>query len=70
MFNSEAFRRYMYGCNVSQAELVQKTDLSRAYISALVNGKVADPSLNKARLVAHALGLTIDSFYDSFMDGD
>ena len=67
MFNSKAFRRYINELDISQSMLVQSTGLSRAYISALVNGKVADPSLRKARLVAHALGLTVDDFYRLFM---
>ena len=70
MFNSKAFRRFTNEADISQAMLVQDTGLSRAYISALMNGKVAYPSLHKSMLVAHSLGMTVDEFYDMFMEED
>lgn len=47
---------------IKQAHIVKATGLSDAYVSMLVNGKVADPKFTTAELVIHALGMSLDEF--------
>lgn len=47
---------------VKQAHIVKATGLSDAYVSMLVNGRIADPKFTTAEMVIHSLGMSLDEF--------
>lgn len=68
MFSAEAFANLLEKHNMSQADICRATGLSAAYLSTLSKGNIKDPSLGKSLLIAHALGMTLDDFYDRTME--
>lgn len=49
---------------VSQADLARRIGKSRSYVSQLMSGKVNEPSLSIAFLIADALDVTVQDFVD------
>lgn len=48
---------------MTQGDLGRLTDTSASYISDLENGKVRDPSLGRARLIAYYLGVDVETIF-------
>ncbi len=59
---AEALAIAMEKKRVKQSHIVKATGLSDAYVSMLVNGKIADPKFTTAEMVIHALGMSLDEF--------
>lgn len=59
---AEALKKAMDQRGIKQAHIVKATGFSDAYVSMLVNGKVADPKFTTAEKVIHALGMSLDEF--------
>ncbi|NPD31506.1 helix-turn-helix transcriptional regulator [Eggerthellaceae bacterium zg-1084] len=55
-----AVRRRAAELGLSQAELCLTTGISNAYMSMLMNSKIADPRISRVIQVAEVLDLTID----------
>lgn len=48
--------------NVKACDLVND-DITAQYLSKLLNGKVKDPTWDKALAIIDSLGITVDEFY-------
>ena len=64
-----ALRHFISVNGISASELSRRSGVSKQYISQLMSGKIADPTLNKAYAIARALNMKLQDFVD-YMDGE
>lgn len=49
---------------LTASDLVESTGFTKQYISALLNGKMKSPTLDRAIVIVHALDMSLDEFLD------
>ena len=60
MFDAKAFKALLYNRGVKQAHLARLTEIPKNSLSRYVSGEV-QPSVQKIRMLADALGVTMES---------
>lgn len=66
---TEAFKQLLDKHGMSQADFARLSGFGTSYVSQLCSGKVSDPSITKAGIIAKVFGITIQELYDlSFSD--
>ncbi|WP_368134190.1 helix-turn-helix domain-containing protein [Collinsella bouchesdurhonensis] len=59
---ADTLRALMDEKNVKACDLVNG-DITAQYLSKLLNGKIKDPTWDKALAIIDRLGITVDEFY-------
>lgn len=59
---AQTVARLMDEKNLSAKELSKMSGVNEPYISRLLNGKIKEPSWEKACAIVDAFGLTVDEF--------
>ena len=63
-----AFRKLLEESGMSQADFARQSGFGTSYVSQLYKGKVSDPSISKAGIIARIFGLTIQELYDMTLE--
>lgn len=58
----ETLSGYLGANGISKKELARRSGISSPYITQLANGKILNPTFDKACAIVDALGLTTDEF--------
>ena len=59
---AQALQKLMKSQGLTAQELVEKTGINAPYFSRLLNGKIKDPTWEKACAIIDALGVSVDEF--------
>lgn len=59
---AQALQRLMDSRGLTAQELVEKTGINAPYFSRLLNGKIKDPTWEKACAIIDAFGISVDEF--------
>ena len=65
MTYGEVLDRFIHESGMSRAEVARRAGIGRSQITDLVNGRTGEPSLSKAKAIADALGVSLQSFIDA-----
>ena len=66
---TEAFKQLLAQANMSQAEFARLSGFGTSYVSQLCAGKVSDPSITKAGIIAKVFGISVQELYDLSFNG-
>lgn len=61
---TEAFKQLLDKANMSQADFARLSGFGTSYVSQLCSGKVSDPSITKAGVIARVFGISVQELYD------
>lgn len=64
------FKRLLDESGMSQADFARASGFGTSYVSQLCKGKVGDPSMRKAGIIARVFGITIQELYDMSLSSD
>jgi transcriptional regulator with XRE-family HTH domain len=59
---AQTVAKLMRECNLSPKDLTERSGVNAPYISRLLNGKIKEPTWEKACAIVDAFGLTVDEF--------
>lgn len=65
---SDVVKRHCEARGWTQAELSKRAGLSRTYVSKMFTDRFNEPSLSKAKAIADAFGVTLQSLVDEMED--
>lgn len=61
---TEAFKQLLSEAKMSQADFARLSGFGTSYVSQLCSGKVSDPSISKAGVIAGVFGISIQELYE------
>ncbi len=67
---SEAFKQLLAEKGIKQADFARATGWSTGYIADMCTGRVKDPSLKRAQVIAEVLGISLQELADRSFGGD
>lgn len=65
----EVLDRFIRESGLSRAEVARRAGIGRSQITDLISGRTSEPSISKAKAIADALGVSLQSFIDA-MESD
>ena len=65
MLYGEVLDRFIHESGLSRAEVARRAGIGRSQITDLINGRTGEPSISKAKAIADALGVSVQSFIDA-----
>ena len=65
----EVLDRFIRESGLSRAEVARRAGIGRSQITDLIRGRTSEPSISKAKAIADALGVSLQSFIDA-MESD
>lgn len=69
MTYGEVLDKFIRESGLSRSEVARRAGIGRSQISDFISGRTSEPSISKAKAIADALGVTVQSFIDA-MEGD
>ncbi|WP_066306678.1 helix-turn-helix domain-containing protein [Atopobium deltae] len=61
---NKAFLELLEASDMTNADFARKTGFGTSYISQLCTGKVTDPSMSKAVIIADAFGISLQELWE------
>lgn len=65
MLYGEVLDRFIHESGLSRAEVARRAGIGRSQITDLIRGRTGEPSISKAKAIADALGVSVQSFIDA-----
>lgn len=65
MLYGEVLDRFIHESGLSRAEVARRAGIGRSQITDLISGRTGEPSISKAKAIADALGVSVQSFIDA-----
>lgn len=69
MTYGEVLDKFIRESGLSRSEVARRAGIGRSQISDFISGRTGEPSISKAKAIADALGVTVQSFIDA-MESD
>lgn len=71
MTYGEVLEKFIRESGLSRSEVARRAGIGRSQITDLISGRTGEPSISKAKAkaIADALGVTVQSFIDAMESG-
>lgn len=66
----EVLDHYIKATGISRVELARRVGMGRSQITELIKGDTKEPGLTRAKLIADALGVSLNDMLDMMFEED